>query len=333
MRSHPLLHGLLLQIAVSHTPSPALVTLCQFASCTVLVYGCKQTGLLRTDDFEWVKVKYFLIYVLSFSVGTWTNIKVLQDANVETLIVFRSCTPLAVCIFDFFIYRRAMPSARSCAALLLITAGAMAYIACDREYRNKGVRAYFWASVWWAVLVFQLTYGKFLVTGIPLRSLWTPVLYTNSLSILPTLLVGVASGEFTRARLEAIELSPVGGSWLLLSCLVGIGISWSGFWCQSLITATAYTVVGVTNKMLTVTVNVLIWDKHASPYGIASLLLCLIGGSLYQQAPLRDALSEEERVGLRDSSPESSRNRVASKCQSSDYSSYGAAPASDEEDI
>mmetsp|Transcript_44173 Transcript_44173/g.147314 ORF Transcript_44173/g.147314 Transcript_44173/m.147314 type:complete len:294 (+) Transcript_44173:218-1099(+) len=171
MRSHPLLHGLLLQIAVSHTPSPALVTLCQFASCTVLVYGCKQTGLLRTDDFEWVKVKYFLIYVLSFSVGTWTNIKVLQDANVETLIVFRSCTPLAVCIFDFFIYRRAMPSARSCAALLLITAGAMAYIACDREYRNKGVRAYFWASVWWAVLVFQLTYGKFLVTGIPLR--WT----------------------------------------------------------------------------------------------------------------------------------------------------------------
>mmetsp|Transcript_44173 Transcript_44173/g.147319 ORF Transcript_44173/g.147319 Transcript_44173/m.147319 type:complete len:86 (+) Transcript_44173:1177-1434(+) len=85
--------------------------------------------------------------------------------------------------------------------------------------------------------------------------------------------------------------------------------------------------------MLTVTVNVLIWDKHASPYGIASLLLCLIGGSLYQQAPLRDALSEEERVGLRDSSPESSRNRVASKCQSSDYSSYGAAPASDEEDI
>jgi len=100
-----------------------------------------------------------------------------QDANVETVIVFRSCTPLAVsdptrsneierdrtrsheiardhtrspeqvCIFDHFIYRRAVPSARSCAALLLITAGAVAYIACDREFRAKGVRAYFWASV------------------------------------------------------------------------------------------------------------------------------------------------------------------------------------------
>jgi hypothetical protein len=66
---------------------------------------------------------------------------------------------------------------------------------------------------------------------------------------------------------------------------VGICISWAGFLCQSLVTATSYTVVGVMNKMLTVTVNVLIWDKHASSRGIFSLALCLIGGSLYQQAP------------------------------------------------
>ena len=62
---------------------------------------------------------------------------------------------------------------------------------------------------------------------------------------------------------------PVGIASLLL-CLVNlplsptishdlpVGISWSGFWCQSLITATAYTVVGVTNKMLTVTSSRLI---------------------------------------------------------------------------
>ena len=55
--------------------------------------------------------------------------------------------------------------------------------------------------------------------------------------------------------------------------------------------ATTYTVVGVMNKMLTVTVNVLIWDKHATPAGISALCLCLIGGSLYQQSPLREASS------------------------------------------
>ena len=66
------------------------------------------------------------------------------------------------------------------------------------------------------------------------------------------------------------------------------GISWAGFWCQSVVSATTYTVVGVMNKMLTVTVNVLIWDKHASPAGVVSLCVCLLGGFLYQEPPLRD---------------------------------------------
>lgn len=226
-------------------------------------------------------------------------------ANVETVIVFRSCTPMAVCMFEYFIYRRALPSRRSCAALLLITAGAVGYIATDREFQLKGMAAYYWAMLWWTVLIFQLTYGKFLVTGIQLKSLWTPVLYTNTLSIVPALMLGSMSGEFSQARLARTSITGTGLGWLLLSCFIGIGISWAGFLCQSLITATAYSVVGVMNKMLTVTVNVLIWDKHASPAGISSLLLCLVGGSLYQQAPPRPRPEEEaEAVMLRTANSE-----------------------------
>ena len=36
-----------------------------------------------------------------------------------------------------------------------------------------------------------------------------------------------------------------------------------------------------------VMIQVLIWDKHASPLGIAALCVCLCGGALYEQAPLR----------------------------------------------
>ena len=89
-------------------------------------------------------------------------------------------------------------------------------------------------------------------------------------------------------RLHKVDMDSTALFWLVLSCGIGMGISWAGFWCQSLVSATTYTVVGVMNKMLTVTVNVLIWDKHASTSGIASLALCLVGGSLYQQSPLRD---------------------------------------------
>ena len=318
------------KLAVHHLPLPGLVTACQFSLCSVFVFGGKLGGCLRMDDFEWEKAKFFIIYVLSFTIGTYTNMKVLSMANVETVIVFRSCTPLAVACFDTIFYNRQMPGARSCFALLLITGGAIAYIMSDREFQVNGAAAYYWVLIWWAVLVFQLTYGKFLVTGIPLASLWTPVLYTNTFSIIPALLVCAIAGELSEARLASVDVTTSALGWLLLSCAIGIGISWAGTHKHSIIaryslslhrnftphaslllfslslqasganvvSATTYTVVGVMNKMLTVTVNVLIWDKHASASGIGALCVCLLGGSLYQQAPLKESPNSAEGVAL-----------------------------------
>jgi len=288
------------KLAVLHVPSPALVTLSQFLVAAVLVYSGKLLGILQMDDFEWNKAKYFVVYVLSFSIGTWANMKVLSMANVETVIVFRSCTPLAVAFLEYIFYDRALPTKRSWGSLGLITIGAFCYIATDRDFQVKGASAYTWACLWWVVLVFQLTYGKFLVTSIKLKSLWTPVLYTNTFSLIPATIVGFIAGEFSQERLTHLweTFDSTACFWIMLSCVVGVCISWAGFWCQSLITATAYTVVGVMNKMLTVTVNVLIWDKHASPFGIGSLLICLVGGSLYQQAPPKHQARASEPMPL-----------------------------------
>lgn len=133
------------------------------------------------------------------------------------------------------------------------------------------------------------------------RSMWTPVLYTNALSVVPCVCMGFLMGEFSPHALQASHarfMHPTETTsaerlitvyWVGLSCLLGLGISWTGFKCQSLITATAYTVVGVINKMLTVVVNVLIWEQHASPAGLLSLGICLLGGSLFKQSPERKA--------------------------------------------
>ena len=115
--------------------------------------------LTPQDDFEWSKVKYFVLYVLAFSLGTWTNMKVLQTANVETVIVFRSCCPIVVAGFDYIFYGRACPSLRSVASLLLITGGAVGYILNDKEFQSSGWAAYYWVMIWWTVLILQLTYA------------------------------------------------------------------------------------------------------------------------------------------------------------------------------
>ena len=70
----------------------------------------------------------------------------------------------------------------------------------------------------------------------------------------------------------------------------------------------SFTLIGVVNKMITILINTLIWDNHASSYGIASLMVCIVGGTIYRQAPLQSEIKnkydedrkndEEETKGL-----------------------------------
>ncbi|CAN0326281.1 unnamed protein product, partial [Phaeothamnion confervicola] len=135
------------------------------------------------------------------------------------------------------------------------------------------------------------TYGKAILSSVRMQSVGGSVMYTNVLSALPMLAITVGSGEAATA---------VGLNWgtktlalLLLSCIVGTCISYAGWWCRGLVSATSYTVIGVANKMLTIMLNVLVWDKHASPAGLAYLLVCLCGGALYKQAPMRSTKDAE----------------------------------------
>ena len=220
--------------------------------------------------------------------GTLSNMKVLMTANVETVIVLRSCAPLCVSITDYCFHQRALPSRRSSLAMLAILGGASMYVyveqkQSERKRHEESREAYAWLALWFTLLIFQLTYGKQLVTGLGLQSIWSPVLYTNALALPPTAMLGYMSGDLDRCvrirsiarhtqsrllhsfndrlpgctyRLRTVEWTVAGMCWLLLSCVAGVGISWAGFKCQQVITATAYTVVGVMNKLLTVLINV-----------------------------------------------------------------------------
>ena len=140
-----------------------------------------------------------------------------------------------------------------------------------------------------------MCYGKYITSDLQLKSMWSAVLYNNILAIAPMTVIGVLNGEVDR-------LEPAHGSgvdtiwsstalfWLLVSCVLGLGISFAGFNCRNAVSAASYTLIGVLNKMATITVNVMMWDKHASGAGIASLLVCLVAGAFYKQAPKKQAL-------------------------------------------
>ena len=154
----------------------------------------------------------------------------------------------------------------------------------------------FLARTHFQIISFEMAYGKLIITGVDLKTRSGPVLYTNALGWPPMLLFAHLGGEYAklRAHWQATEpwdegppIPPVGLALLLLGCVVGTGIGYSGWWCRGQVSAASYTLIGVMNKCLTVLVNSLVWDQHASPEGIVSLCLCLLGGAVYRQAPMR----------------------------------------------
>ena len=113
-----------------------------------------------------------------------------------------------------------------------------------------------------------------------------PVWYTNVLGM-PFMLFFAffVNNEHTKLPQAHFTVSSTG--LLIVSCIIGVGISYSGWHCRSVVTATTYTVVGVMNKILTLVANILLWDQHSSPQGLAFLCLCIASGAMYRQAPLR----------------------------------------------
>uniref|UniRef100_A0A0A9F8R6 Sugar phosphate transporter domain-containing protein n=1 Tax=Arundo donax TaxID=35708 RepID=A0A0A9F8R6_ARUDO len=81
-----------------------------------------------------------------------------------------------------------------------------------------------------------------------------------------------------------------------LSCVFGLLISFFGFAARKAVSATAFTVTGVVNKFLTVAINVMIWDKHASAFGSVCLLFTIVGGVLYQQSVTTKGSTAAQRV-------------------------------------
>lgn len=282
------------KVTMAYLPFPSLISFVQICSSVLLVNGAERLHILRgVDAFAWAKVKPYLFYVALFALALLTNMKSLQAANVETVIVFRSLTPVAVAALDAMFLGRELPCARSCVALAVIALGALGYARCDEAFGAAGLEAYRWPAAYFVVIAIEMTYGKLIVHGVDMDSkIWGPVLYTNALAA--PVMLGLLAASDDVAEFRALYASEggvpaIGYALLGVGCLTGTGISYAGWLCRSKTSASTYTVVGVLNKCGTILANLMIWTNHASPEGIASLFVCLLGGTIYKQAPIRDA--------------------------------------------
>jgi len=327
---------LLNKLILHHLPYPSLVISVQLTAALMFIGIVKFTDKLQVDPIKWKYVKPYLYYTVAFSMGVFCNMKSLSMSNVETIIVFRALSPCIVSLLDALFLGREYPSLQSWAALGLIVLGTYGYASFDVKFQTQGLAAYFWPMAYLLVISFEMAYGKQIIKSVDLKTKSGPVLYTNVsqvnhccllnmfsvwkvvhytrrlthpfpsstfltqlLGLVPMLVFAATNGEYSKFHQDRIDAKPITAAailFLLLGCVTGTGIGYSGWWCRDKVSATSFTLIGVMNKCLTILLNLVIWDQHAPPGGIASLALCLVGGSLYRQAPMREALATSKDV-------------------------------------
>jgi len=260
-------------------PNASLLLFIQF--CFVVCF-CKTLKICKPDTelepLKWEKVKPFAVAVLVFYICLLSNNKALKGANVETVIVVRSCSPIAVALLDYFALGKELPNPLGCLSLFLIVFGATVYVGSDEGFRIENST---WLWVYFIFIVIEMVFVKFIVDTIPM-STWTRVYYNSALSIPMTILSGFLTGDLDSVNALNWTLGAV--CIVSLSCIVGVGIGYAGFNLRKAVSATTFTVVGVVCKIFTVLINDMIWSLHSNFLGHVGLSICLASGFLYERS-------------------------------------------------
>lgn len=265
-------------VAVRAVNDASFVLFCQFvfSSLTVRAIRCVRPE----SDIEllsWEKGRPFFLACAVFFLCLLSNTEALKSVNPETVIVARSCSPVAVCVLEHLTLGRDLPNARGGLALCSIAAGAFIYVLSDKGFHIAG---YTWLAVYYVFIVVEMVLVRYVVTHIEM-STWTRVYYNNTLSI-P--LVLISSSALGLGKFLAAEWSPGTITALVLSCWVGVAISYAGFNLRKLVSATTFTVVGVVCKLITVMINDLMWSHHSNSWGHVGLLICIGAGFAYERS-------------------------------------------------
>ena len=265
-------------------PAPCTVTLLQVTVTTCLIATAWCCSLVDIQTVNRAILTQYVVYSILFVLGINFTMRSLAITNVETVLLFRSCSPILVACIDTLFLHRDIPSQRSFLAMLSIVLGATWFAASELQTQEPRINqeGIYLNTLNLVLTVTLMTWGKHITDSSNLN-LTTSVFICNLTSIAPILALAVLEKEHLIIR-EHRWLSVYTVSILTTSCLMGTALSYLGWKMRSMMSAASFTVVGVINKMLTIIVNIMIWKDHAMWWSTIGLLVSLVGGSFYQQS-------------------------------------------------
>lgn len=270
------------KVAVHNIKAPVFILGLQLLFAAYTVKALAIFGVLEAESLQWKLVKPFTLIIVGFIGVVFSNMKVLVYSNVETFITFRSSTPFVLAVLEWMFLGRKLPGSRSILSIILLVISCAGYTYYDQGFK---LEAYAWLLIWYGFMAFEACFVKYHCDNVKMTN-WGRVYYTNILAgLIMAAVFPFAKSE--HAVLRAVHFTTPQLLLLFLSCLMGTCMSHASYLMRSNVSATTGVVVGMVCKLLSVALNCLIWDQHATPIQLAFLLVGLFGGTMFQQQPMR----------------------------------------------
>jgi len=171
------------------------------------------------------------------------------------------------------------------------------------------------SGMWWAVLNNFFAVGDRLLQRLMLGKDQNPVdisktgctLLNNSLGMIPLLIAAACTNEFPDIAPALQELDAWGIVWVTVSCFVGVGISYTGIWVQTMISATSFLVLVNANKFFILFIEVFLMKEKSlgnmQMVGAAvSILMAVLYGKAREAVESAPKEKSEEAEALTESS-------------------------------
>jgi solute carrier family 35 len=276
--------GMMLSNKLAVTVFPFVCTLtglqCAFTLLALLV--CVPRTLhfgSLWDVMRWSMVGPFFAGMLV------TSLLALHHAPMTLVIVMRSLSPLVSLVLEQFFPNPLKVSRNMILSILMMLVGTSLYTLHMHHSQLTGLG--------WILLNMIFAVGDRLLQSLMLSRDQSPVdisktgttFLNNLFAILPMIFFAVWRDEITQVPAALPNLSNSDYGIIVASCVVGLGISYTGIWAQSLINATSFLVLVNANKFVIIFLEAFVFkSKVLTTLQIVASVVTIFGGIFYGMA-------------------------------------------------
>eukprot|EP00930_Biecheleria_cincta_P026901 TRINITY_DN1890_c0_g1_i1.p1 TRINITY_DN1890_c0_g1~~TRINITY_DN1890_c0_g1_i1.p1 ORF type:complete len:330 (+),score=51.66 TRINITY_DN1890_c0_g1_i1:113-1102(+) len=264
------------KVAISAFPLQCTLVAGQmmFAVLVVLVFGWPwlRIGSAR-DALRWMLV------TPTFTGMLLTSVLALKYSPMSCIVVFRGLSPLGTLVLEQFYPHPVKITTRMWQSMIVMVVGTALYVVHMPARHMTGM--------WWAILNSSVAVADRLIQRYLLSQDKVDVskmgltLLSNLYSFPVVLGLAFALGEFPQVHDYVPFLRFYDQYCILVSCFIGLGISFCGIWAQSLMTATSFLVLINANKFVIIGVEALGGQRALTWMQIVGTMATIIAACVY----------------------------------------------------